>query len=175
MFISAATVIFLALYAVFGTLYFGYEAVGEILVALPTGDPFEFPGPEYFPIYAKPVTWLYIAIITFWFTFLESYRGKLSRLPLGVINVGKLIAFVVAAIAGYEVYFNFTIWGSLMTFQAIRGTINPDVLANIFPNPQTPWNLVFATKFFSSIFVMSLYSLYFIMKMERERKPLSPL
>ncbi|MBI2183783.1 MAG: hypothetical protein HYU39_02360 [Thaumarchaeota archaeon] len=175
MFMSAAIVSVLALYAVFATFYFGYEAVGETLVNLPSRAPFEFPGPEYFPVYAKPVTWLYVAIITFWFTFLESFRQRFSRLPVGAISVAKLVAFVLAAVSAYEVYYNFTIWGSLMTYQAITGNVNPDILANKFPNPQTPWNLVFATKFFSSILVVSLYSLYFMMRMERERKSLPPV
>ncbi len=168
MYLSAVVVVFLGTYSVVAAVYYGYEAVGETLVNLPAGTPFEFPGPEYFPVYAKPVTWLYVAIVTFWFTLLEVNRERMSRLPRGAISVVKLFAFVVATVAAYEVYYNFTIWGSLMTYQAITGGVNPDILANIFPNPKTPWNLVFATKFFASIFVSSLYSLYFIFTVERE-------
>jgi len=170
MFISAGTIVVLASYASFVAAYFGYDVVGETLVRLPTGTPFEFPSPEYFPFYAKPVTWLYVAIIGFWFSVLEVYKERLVRFPRSVFSIAKLFAFVIAAISAYEIFYNFTIWGSLMTYQAITGSVNPDVLFNPFPNPQTPWNLVFATKFFSSIFVISLYGFFFIQRMERERR-----
>ena len=170
MLLSAGTIVVLGSYAAFVGLYFGYDVVGETLVNLPTGTPIEFPSPEYFPIYAKPVTWLYVAVIGFWFSFLEVYKARLGRIPTGAFSIVKVFAFLIAAISAYEIFYNFTVWGSLMTYQAITGTLNPDKIFNPYPNPQTPWNLVFATKFFSSIFVVSLYSFFFIQRMERERR-----
>ena len=63
---------------------------------------------------------------------------------------------------GYEVLYNFTVWGALMSAEAISGYINPDFLNIAYPNPNTPWNLVFATKIFLAIFTSSLYSFYFL-------------
>ena len=163
--ISGSILIGLTLFAILASFLYGMTVVGESLVNLPSGVPFEFPQPEYFPIYAKPVTWMYVSLIIFWFSVLELNRKRIVALSPATLTFCRLFAVIFASLAAYEIVYNFSIWSAIMAYQAISGTLNPDLVVVAFPNPQTPWNLVFATKFFSAIFVISLYSLYFLLKL----------
>jgi len=142
----------------------GVDVVGETFVTV------EFPPPELIPIfYAKPVTWLSVSIIAFWFSFFELEKKRILSLPKFIRQISIFIAFIIAAMSAYEVFFNFTIWGALMAKEAIVGELNPDVLKNIFPNPEVPWNLVFATKMFFVITVVALYTFYFLCWVEPKK------
>jgi hypothetical protein len=152
-----------------GTLS-GSEIVGESLVTSPTKQPFEFPEPEYFPIYAKPVTWLYVSIVVFWFSILELNKSRASSFSAFSLSVSKLMAFLVFAVAAYEILYNFSIWSALMSYQATTGNIIPDVLVNKSPNPQNPWNLVFATKIFTALTAISAYTLWFLQRIESDKE-----
>ncbi len=69
--------------------------------------------------------------------------------------------------AFYEIFFNFTIWSALL---AVCSTTpcNPDTLVNIFPNLRTPLNLTFATKVVTTVFGLSVYSLWFLHRIDRD-------
>ncbi|MDG6981630.1 MAG: hypothetical protein JRN51_11040, partial [Nitrososphaerota archaeon] len=58
--------------------------------------------------------------------------------------------------AAYEVMYNFMVWGSLFVIACQQGvasvTCNPDTLSTVYP---AQWSLVFATRAFSSLFVIS--------------------
>jgi hypothetical protein len=167
--VSGSVLLGLTLFTILVSYFWGINVVGESLVNLPSRAPFEFPQPEYFPIYAKPVTWLYVSIIAFWFSFMELNRDRIAAYSPAVLTSGKLFFVIIASLSAYEVFYNFSIWSALMAYQAIRGALNPDLVVVAFPNPNTPWNLVFATKFFSAVFVISLYSLYFLLKLRPAR------
>lgn len=142
----------------------GVDVVGETFVTV------EFPPPEVIPFfYAKPVTWLAASIIAFWFSFFELKKERILRLPKFVRQICMFIAFFIAAIAFYEVLFNFTIWGALMAKEAIVGELNPDLLKNPFPDPEMPWNLVFATKLFFVVTVVAFYTFYFLQRIESKK------
>ncbi len=145
------------------------ESVGDSLVHV-ENRPFEFPEPEFFPIYAKPVTWLYVAIVVCWFSVLELNKGRLLGYSMLRLSVFRLIAFVVFCVAAYEVLYNFSVWSALMAYQATTGNIIPDILVNSNPNPETPWNLVFATKVFTALTAVSAYTLWYLYRVEREIK-----
>lgn len=168
--VSLAMVLFLASYAIVMTIITGENVVGEPLVNLPSKEPFEFPHPEIFPIYAKPVTWLYVASIAFWFSFLELIKPRVMKMSPLKLSFFKVVAFVGTMITAYEVLYNFSIWSALMSYQAMTDVlVNPDILINRNPNPRFPWNLVFATKLFTALTAMGLYSLYFLHKVDSER------
>ena len=46
----------------------------------------------------------------------------------------------------YEFVYNFIVWNSLITADVIRGVMRFDDLSVEYPDPEAPWNLVFATK-----------------------------
>jgi len=59
------------------------------------------------------------------------------------------------------------LWGAFFGEQLIRSLVtNPDIVTG--PGP-IPWNLVFATKMFSSLFVISGYTVYFLRRIHQVR------
>ena len=126
----------------------GVVTVGEILVGI------EWP----LPYFAKPVTYLSFAIVAFWFSLVKLYQHSINNFSNLRVTLLSFIALLVAFGAAYEVLYNFTVWGALMSAEAFRGYVNPDFLNIPYPNPKVPWNLVFATKFFIALFVISSYS-----------------
>ncbi|MEM3527187.1 MAG: hypothetical protein QXI59_02525, partial [Candidatus Bathyarchaeia archaeon] len=70
---------------------------------------------------------------------------------------------LVATASLYELFFNFTLWGALMV---TTGVANPDILINKFPNPQTAVSIVYASKIVLLIFATSLYSIYFLHRID---------
>jgi len=166
---SLALVLVLLTYAGLEFFLHKSEGVGDSLVHI-ENKPFEFPEPEYFPIYAKPVTWLYVGIVLCWFSVLELNRSRLMQYSTFRLSVFRLITFVIFCIAAYEVLYNFSIWSALMAYQATTGNIIPDILVNKSPNPETPWNLVFATKLFTALAAISAYTLWYLHKIEQSIK-----
>ena len=51
-----------------------------------------------------------------------------------------------------------------MTINALDGSINLDTINIAYPNPQTPWNLVFATKMSLAALLISAHGFYIISK-----------
>ena len=161
--VSAVVMIITATYGIVAGIIQGVDVVGETFVTV------EFPPPEVFVFfYAKPVTWLAASIIAFWFSFFELQKNRILMIPKFIRQTGMFIAFFIAAMAFYEVLFNFTIWGALMAKEALGelASWNPDILQNPFPNPEVPWNLVFATKLFVVITIVAIYTFYFFQRIE---------
>jgi len=143
----------------------GVEVVGQTFVTV------EFPPIHVFPIfYMKPITWLTFAIILFTYSTLELYRERITTVSDTKTNLALLVSFIVASLSAYELLFNFTLWGGLIASGSLLGNLNPDIIVNPFPNPQIPWNIVFATKMYFSLTVVGLYFFYFVSKVKQERK-----
>jgi len=150
-------------YGVIASIFKGAEVVGQTFVDV------EFPPIHVFPIfYMKPITWLNFAIILLAYSTLELNRERIARFSDFKRNSIKVISFVVASLAVYEVLFNFTLWSGLIASYSILGKLeSPDVIINPFPNPQIPWNIVFATKLYLSVTIVSAYLFYFVSRIER--------
>ncbi len=120
------------------------------------------------PYFAKPVTYLSIACVTFFYTCLRLWQNKVAQLPQLTLASLQLFAIVVAFASAYEVMYNFMLWGSFFTTQLLHdlSTNNPNFLSS--PGP-IPWNLVFATKMFLALFVISGYSVYFLRRIHEVR------
>lgn len=124
----------------------------------------EFPPSEYSPIYLKPITWFYGAILVFSYSIIQLLKTRISMLPPIFITFFKVIAFTTFGVAIYEIFFNFTLWNALMVPGVIEGNLNPDALFNPFPNPESAFvmNLVFATKIYTLLGIISGYLFYFL-------------
>ncbi len=147
-------------YGVVATSRLGVEVVGETLVTV------EFPPISGFPLYKpKPVTWLMSALFVLAYTGLNLNRKLISTFPPFLLQSLKLFSLFVVVLAVYEIFFNFTLWGSLMAADQLRGQLNPDILTNPFPLQTVQWNLVFATKMFTLITAVSLYFYYFLQRL----------
>jgi len=120
-----------------------------------------------FPYFAKPITYLSVAIVTFWFSYLELKKDYYLKLTPFKKRICFFLALLFAFVSFYETLYNFMIWNALITADAIRGFIVIDNQNIPYPDPRVPWNLPFATKLFSSLFAISLYSLYFFHKNEK--------
>ncbi|HJN57392.1 MAG: hypothetical protein QF812_00475 [Nitrososphaerales archaeon] len=159
--ISLVVIISTSIYGILGTLIQGGNVVGEVLVTL------EVPPIEVFPLfYSKPITWLSAAILALYFSSLELGKDMVMQWRKFHRDILKFFAFFVCAMATYEVLFNFTLWGGLIASDSILGELNVDIIKNTFPNPETPWNIVFATKLFTVLTIISAYSFYYLQRIE---------
>ncbi len=121
------------------------------------------------PYFAKPVTYLSIACVTFFYTGLRLWQNQVAQWSHLKLAMLQLFAIVIAFASAYEIMYNFMLWGSyfsLQLFSNAANAVNPNILAS--PGP-TPWNLVFATKMFLALFAISAYSVYFLRRIHHVR------
>jgi hypothetical protein len=109
-------------------------------------------------LYFKPITITVFLLALGYLAGLEVVDRsdrRFSRGGIAIITVGALFFTFLSL---YEVLFNFMLWGSLISSLAVDGNVsyNIDFLSNYFPNPNRPWNLVFATKTFTLLFFISI-------------------
>ncbi len=150
-------------YGIIATIMGHVDVVGAALVDV------NFPPPNLFPLYAKPVSYLMAALLGLTYSGLELAKPRMLRSSNSFHSFLKLIAFVGGALAAYEVMYNFAIWTAEISTNSLLGVLNPDVIVNQFPNPKEPWNLVFATKLSTTLLAIGLYVFYYIRQVEREK------
>lgn len=136
----------------------GKVIVGEVLVET------EFP----FPGLAKLVTYLMIVSVVGWYCVVRLGGDKVKSIPKWLKSMLQLIVLAIAVVSLYEFVYNFMVWGSLITADAIKGIIDIDEKNIEYPNPNTPWNLVFATKMSLAAFLISAHGFYTMSKPERK-------
>lgn len=150
-YICAAVMILITAYALAEStreyLATGKVVIGEVLVNT------EFPMKGL----AKLVTYLMIVSVVGWFCVMKLGKTKTENTSKTTRSILRLLALAIAVVTFYEVMYNFVVWNALMTADAMRDI---DVLNIPYPNPNTPWNLVFATKMFLSAFVISAHAFY---------------
>lgn len=138
-------------------LTMGVVTVGQTLVEV------DFP----FPYFAKPISYLSVAIVVFFYSIIKSHEQRIAQISNYRKALLSVFALVVAFTSVYEVLYNFAVWNALLTAEVFAGRINPDVLRVNYPDPKAPWNLVFATKIFFSTAVASLIAFYSLQKKSR--------
>ena len=136
----------------------GKIVIGEVLVDT------EFP----FPGLAKLVTYLMIVSVVGWYCVVRLGGDKVKSIPKWLKSILQLIVLVIAIVALYEFVYNFIVWNSLITADAIKGVMNFDGVNVPYPNPETPWNLVFATKMSLAAFLISAHGFYTMSKPEKK-------
>ena len=156
---SLAIILVVTLYGVIESFYFTNEPVGEVWVNV------FFPFPPYF---AQPITYFAVACVALFYSGLRIGEERISKWPHWLLMFLQLFGFIVAFSAAYEVMYNFMLWGSVYSIACSTNLAHtpplpcsPDTLFSSYP---TPWNLVFATRAFSALFVISGYSVYFLRK-----------
>ncbi len=135
----------------------------------------EWPPPAVSPyFYAKPITWFSYFSFLYWAFGLESFRARFFNMSYRTRRFLFIGTAFVAFGAFYEIFFNFTIWSALLAVCS-SSQCNPDTLVNMFPNLRTPLNLTFATKVVTTVFGLSMYSLWFLYRVDRDldRKAIS--
>lgn len=153
--IIMAAITFYSLYVSIGEyIKTGRVVIGEVLVNT------EFPTQGL----AKLVTYLMIVSVIGWYCVTRLGGEKVKDIPPSIKSILQLIVLAIAVIALYEFIYNFIIWSSLITADAMKGIIRLDDLNLPYPNPETPWNLVFATKMSLSAFLISAHGFYIMSK-----------
>jgi hypothetical protein len=132
----------ITLYAIYVSLneylQTGRVVIGEVLVET------EFP----FQGLSKLVTYLMIVSVLGWYCVVKLGGEAVSNIPKWLKSILQLIVLAIAVVSLYEFVYNFMVWNSLITADAINGILRFDDKNVEYPNPKTPWNLVFATKMF---------------------------
>ena len=136
----------------------GRVVIGEVLVNT------EFP----FHGLSKLVTYLMIVSVVGWYCVTKIGAEKVKRISPSVKSILQLIVLAIALLSLYEFIYNFIIWSSLITADAMRGIIRLDVINVPYPNPKTPWNLVFATKMSLAAFLISAHGFYTMSKAKND-------
>jgi len=154
-----AAITFYAMYVSLGEyLQTGRIVIGEVLVET------EFPIQGV----SKLVTYLMVVSVVGWYCVVKLGADKAKSIPKSLKSVLQLIVLAIAVVALYEFVYNFIIWNSLITADAIKGVINFDGVNVPYPNPKTPWNLVFATKMSLAAFLIAAHGFYTMSKSEKK-------
>lgn len=114
----------------------------------------------------KPITLIFVFLFLFYAFLIQHFEDKIAKLSRDIRLFLFSIAFLMTAGSLYELFFNFTLWGALMS---TTGVSNPDILVNRFPNPETAVSLVYASKLVILIFAMSSYSVFFLHRLDMAR------
>jgi len=156
---TMASITFYSIYVSLGEyVQTGRIVIGEVLVET------EFPMPGL----AKLVTYLMIVSVVGWYCVVKLGGDKVSSIPKWLKSILQLAVLVIAIVALYEFVYNFIVWNSLITADAIRGIVQFDNINVPYPNPETPWNLVFATKMSLAAFLISAHGFYTMSKPEKK-------
>lgn len=160
-------------------VYYGLQATTNPQIGIQFVSA-EWPDPSIFPLYAKPITWFAYFSFVYWAAGLESNKEHFLRLSARARNMLFLVTALVAFASFYEIFYNFMVWLALevLTTNCIPYPCNPDKVASIF-DLKSPLNLVFATKIVTTAFGLSMYSLWFLhrvdMETERQNQAKAPL
>ncbi len=154
---SFITIVAVSLYGLVEWVLGHGSVVGEQLVDV------YWPFPPYF---AQPVTYFSVACVGLFYAGLRLWEGRLRTWPRGLLSALQLLGFIVAFSSAYEVLYNFMLWGATYSIDCFSTPTlcNPDILASHYP---IPWNLVFATRAFSALFVVSGYSVYYLRRLTK--------
>jgi hypothetical protein len=160
-FVCLTVVVGLSAYGIVAALNGHIDVIGATFVN--TGIPFGF----FLNLSVQPITLLMAASLGLAYSGLELAKPTFYRLNKTHLSFLKLIAFIVIVFAGYEIMYNFAIWTAQIFTSSLLGYLNPDIIVSAFPNPKTPWNLVFATELFTTAFAVSFYCFYFVRQIEK--------
>lgn len=112
----------------------------------------------------KLVSYLAMFSVITWFCVTKIGYKRVQNTPKIVRSVLSVIAVALIVVAAYEFTYNFFVWGSLITFNTINHSMNVDEINIGYPNPETPWNLVFATKMTLAALIISCHAFYVIQR-----------
>ena len=116
-----------------------------------------------FENFARGSTWIFFSTIIGWYCvtrigWKRTAGDKIIGLRMALLQL-MLLGFAIIAL--YEVLYNFTVLNAVITAGVIEGQV-PDIdkLYVAYPDPDRPWNLVFATKVFLAGFIISAHAFY---------------
>jgi len=122
-----------------------------------------------FPFKGSPslVTYLMITSIYSWYCVTRLAGEKVNAISGQARSLFQLFALSIAIIALYEFVYNFALWNSFFIEDVARGEFHSEGVSIAYPNPETPWNLMFATKMTLAAFLISAHALFLITKTKK--------
>ena len=141
-------------------LHTGKVVIGEVLVDT------EFPVKGL----SKLVTYLMIVTVVGWYCVTKLGANKVQGLSQSTKSILQVVVLAIAVISLYEFIYNFIIWNSFITVDVMKGVMKLDSINIPYPNPKTPWNLVFATKMSLAAFLISAHGFYLMSRPRREKE-----
>jgi hypothetical protein len=113
-------------------------------------------------IMIKPLTLAVVSGVTGYILVLESIENPLKHSSLYTLKIVEVISYFFLIVSSYESLFNFMIWGAKISLLLNSNTnSNIDLIWSKFPYSRYSWNLVFATKFFFMILLLSIITIIF--------------
>jgi len=116
-----------------------------------------------FENFARVSTWIFFSTIIGWYCvsrigWKRTAGNKIVGTRMALLQL-MLLGFTIITL--YEVLYNFTILNAQIAAGMIDGNI-PDIdrLSIAYPDPERPWNIVFATKVFLAAFIISAHAFY---------------
>ncbi len=120
-----------------------------------------------FENFARVTTWIFFSTIIGWYCvtrigWRRTAGDKIVGTKMALLQL-MLLGFSIIAL--YEVLYNFTVLNAQITAGIIDGQV-PDIdrLSVAYPDPDRPWNLIFATKIFLAGFIISTHAFYLSIK-----------
>ena len=120
-----------------------------------------------FENFARVSTWIFFSTIIGWYCvsrigWRRTAENKVGSTKMSLLQL-MLLGFSIITL--YEVLYNFTVLNAQITAGIVNGMV-PDIdkLSVAYPDPQRPWNLIFATKVFLAAFIISTHAFYLSIK-----------
>jgi len=156
-YLSVTIMLIITGYAAFNSAE-NYEDKKEIIIGDVLLDT-EFPSGS-----VNLVTYLMIFSLISWFAAIKIFEDNLKSLPSYIQTILQIFSLVAIIISGYELFYNFTVWNSVIIDNLINGNFEPDQNLINYPKADTPWNLAFATQMFLAALIISCHCFYVITK-----------
>ena len=120
-----------------------------------------------FENFARVSTWIFFSTIIGWYCvsrigWKRTAGNKIVGARMALLQL-MLLGFSIITL--YEVLYNFTVLNAQIAAGTINGMV-PDIdrLLVAYPDPDRPWNLVFATKVFLAAFIIRTHAFYLSIK-----------
>jgi len=120
-----------------------------------------------FENFARVTTWIFFSTIIGWYCvsrigWRRTAGDKIVGTKMALLQL-MLLGFSIITL--YEVLYNFTVLNAIIAADTVNGIV-PDIdrLSIAYPDPERPWNLVFATKVFLAAFIISTHAFYLSIK-----------
>jgi hypothetical protein len=116
-----------------------------------------------FENFSRVSTWIFFSTIIGWYCvtrigWRRTAGNKIIGWKMASLQI-MLLGFTIITL--YEVLYNFTVLNAEITAGMIKDNIpNIDMLSIAYPDPDRPWNLVFATKVFLAAFIICAHAFY---------------
>ncbi len=121
--------------------------------------------------FSRISTWIFFSTIIGWYCvsrigWKRTAENKIVGWRMALLQL-MLLSFSIITL--YEVLYNFTVLNAKITASFVEGNVpNIDMLSIAYPDPNRPWNLVFATKIFLAAFIISSHAFYLSIKPRKQ-------